>query len=290
MSFNKFFRSACAFAVLAVTSHAALAAVFVPPAAGSITGTTPSGINWTTVATGSSLPVRSTTVAANGRPGAVAYFDTTTGLLQIDPNGWDLNALIISFNSGTGSIGAATPGPFTYATGTGENALSGATGLANQRTFPAPSGASSLPPTTYPARIGITGLPLGTPFTSTGDAGNIASTSGGYWNVAWAFPADLVASGSIASMAMSSFKTYNLQANANANILGWGSQQGVFQYGINGVVGNQMGAVIPVSAVPEPSTIALAGVGLAAAGGINYRRQVRRKKQALLEASVDTLA
>jgi hypothetical protein len=290
MSLNKFFRSVCAIAVLAVTSQAALAAVFVPPPSGSITGTTPSGINWTTVASGSSLPVRSTTTAANGLPGAVVYWDTVTGQLQLDPKGWDLNALVISYNSGTGTIGAATPGPFTYSTGTGENALSGATGLANQKTFPAPSGASSLPPTTYPARIGITGLPLGTPFTSTGDAGNIASTGGGYWNVAWAFPSNLVSSGSISSIALSSFKTYNLQANANANILGWGSQQGVFQYGINGVVGNQMGAVIPVSAVPEPSTIALAGVGIAAAGGINYRRQMRRKKQALLEAAGEIIA
>jgi hypothetical protein len=37
-----------------------------------LTGSSPSGIPWTTVATGTSLPVRSSNESANGQPGAVA--------------------------------------------------------------------------------------------------------------------------------------------------------------------------------------------------------------------------
>jgi autotransporter-associated beta strand protein len=199
------------------------------------------------------------------------YWNTTTGLLQLDPKGWDLNAVIISYSPTTASILSTTPGPFSYATGTGANALSGATGLANQKTFPAASSAGDLPPTTYPARIGITGnLPgtqFGTVFTNTGDVGNIASTgTGGYWNQPWAFPSDLISSASSATMTMSDWRTYDLASNANANILGYGSQQAVFQYGINGVVGNQMGAVIPVSGSPDPTTLTWYGDGSTAGG------------------------
>jgi hypothetical protein len=61
---------------------------------------------------------------------------------------------------------------------------------------------------------------------------------------------------------------------ANRNVLGYGDYQSTFQYTIDGVTGNQVGAVIPVTktqspAVPEPSTLVLAGLaglGLFAAG------------------------
>jgi len=39
-----------------------------------------------------------------------------------------------------------------------------------------------------------------------------------------------------------------------------------------------VGAVIPVSVVPEPSTMILAGVGIAAAAGLDARRRQRRKQ------------
>jgi len=271
-STNDLVRRKClvaAFAMLAMATQAVSAAVFVQPTP---TGTTPSGLQWTTVSTGSSLPVRSTTTSADGRPGAVVYWNTTTGLLQLDPKGWDLNAVIISYSPTTSSISSSTPGPFTYSSGTGFNSLSGATGLANQKTFPAASSAGDLPPTTYAARIGITaqlpGTTFGTKFASVGDTGNIASTgTGGFWNQPWAFPSDLISSGSSATMSMDFWRTYDQSANANANILGYGSQQGVFQYGINGVVGNQVGAVIPVSGSPDPTTLTWYGNGVTAGGG-----------------------
>ena len=58
-------------------------------------------------------------------------------------------------------------------------------------------------------------------------------------------------------------------------MLGFGNYRSTFQYTVNGVVGSQVGAVIPINAIPEPSTIMLAGVGLLAACGLNYRRKQR---------------
>ena len=265
---KKLGRNACAVAVLALAARASSAAVFVQPTA---TGTTPSGLQWSTVSTGSSLPVRSTTLAANGLPGAVVYWNTVTGAVQLDPKGWNLNVAVISYASSTSSILSSTPGPFTYSSGTGYGSLSGTTGLANQKTFPAALDNGDLPPTTFPARVGITASPatgLGVTFASQGDVGNVASTgTSGFWNQPWAFPADMVSSASSATMSMPNWRTFNLAANPNADILGYGSEQGVFQYAIDGVVGNQMGAVIPITQAPTPTTLTWYGDGATAGGG-----------------------
>ena len=122
---KKLGRTACAVALLALAARASSAAVFVQPTA---TGTTPSGLQWSTVSTGSSLPVRSTTLASNGLPGAVVYWNTVTGAVQLDPKGWNLNVAVISYASSTSSILSSTPGPFTYSSGTGYASLSGTTG------------------------------------------------------------------------------------------------------------------------------------------------------------------
>jgi len=259
-----------------LVAQTASAAVFVQPTSTELSGTSPSGLQWTAVATGTALPIRSTaTNAFNGAPGAVIYYNTTTGQLQVDPKSLDLTTLIVTYTSGTVNISGTTPGPFLYPTGTTTNAISPTTGT--PKTFPAVTVLSGLPPTTFAARVGMTvGSPLGPSLATTGDVGNIASTSG-YWNGTWAFPIELVNSGSIGSMVLSNFATIGQNSNLNANTLGWGLGRGTFQYSANGVIGNQVGAVIPVAAIPEPSTIVLAGVGLAAAGGINYRRQQRKK-------------
>ena len=49
-----------------------------------------------------------------------------------------------------------------------------------------------------------------------------------------------------------------------------------FQYNANGISGAQVGAVIPVTAVPEPTTMALAAIGLGIANALKYRRKARR--------------
>ena len=262
-------------ALLATLAFAiqASAGVYVPPQPTDISGTTPSGLSWSAVATGTALPVRtSATSAFNGVPGAVAYFNTVTGQLQVDPKGLDLNAMIITYTTGTVNISGTTPGPFAYATGTAANSYSPLTGT--PKTFPAKDPATAgLAPTTFPARVGTTiGSPLSASLSNTGDPGNIASTGpSGFWNQGWSFPLDLVNSGSVSSMIISNFKTIGQNSNANANILGYGLGFATFQYGINGATGTQVGAVIPV--VPEPSTYALLGAASLAIGAICRRRK-----------------
>jgi hypothetical protein len=260
------------FALLAVLALAiqASAGVYVPPQPSDISGTTPSGLSWSAVSTGTALPIRtSATSSFNGQPGAVAYFNTLTGQLQVDPKGLNLNAMIITYTTGTVNISGTTPGPFTYATGTGANAYSPLTGT--PKTFPAKDPTTAgLAPTTFPSRVGTTiGAPLSASLATTGDVGNIASTSG-FWDGGWSFPLDLVNSGSVSAMVISNFKTIGQNSNANANILGYGLGFATFQYGINGATGTQVGAVIPV--VPEPSTYALLGAASLAIGAICRRR------------------
>jgi hypothetical protein len=261
-------------AVLALAIQAS-AGIYVPPQAADISGTTPSGLSWSAVATGTALPIRtSATSAFNGQPGAVAYFNTLTGQLQVDPKGLNLNAMIITYTTGTVNISGTTPGPFTYATGTGANAYSPLTGT--PKTFPAKDLATAgLAPTTFASRVGLTiGAPLSASLATTGDVGNIASSSTGFWNLGWGFPLDLVNSGSVSAMVISNFKTIGQNSNANANILGYGLGFATFQYGINGATGTQVGAVIPV--VPEPSTYALLGAASLAIGVICRRRSGTR--------------
>ena len=290
MSIKNFVRSVATVVAIAFVASNAQAAVFDPPSTSSTTnqissGTTASGLQWSAVATGTALPIRtSATSSFNGQPGAVVYFNQSTGQIQFDPRGYDVNGVIITFTTGTVNISGTTPGPFTYATGTATNAWSPATGT--PKTFPAIQTLTGLPPTTFAARVGSTiGSPLSPSLTNTGDVGNIASTGAtGYWNLGWSFPLDLVASGSVASMAIQNFKTIGQNSNANANILGYGLGFATFQYGINGVVGNQVGAVVPTIAVPEPGTMILAGVGIAAAAG--YRSRQRRKQAPALTHEV----
>ncbi len=263
-------RVSLAFIAVLALAIQAVAGVFVQPTSTELSGTSPSGLLWTAVATGTALPVRSTaTNAFNGAPGAVIYYNTTTGQLQVDPKSLNLTTLIVTYTSGTVNISGTTPGPFLYPSGTTTNALSPTTGT--PKTFPAVTVVSGLPPTTFAARVGMSvGSPLGPSLATTGDVGNIASTSG-YWNGTWAFPIELVNSGSIGSMVLSNFATIGQNSNLNANTLGWGLGRGTFQYSANGVIGNQVGAVIPVT-VPEPSTYAI--LGAASLGvGLLCRRQ-----------------
>ncbi len=262
----------CVGVVLALALQAS-AGVYVPAQPTDISGTTASGLQWSAVATGTALPVRTSgTNPLNGAAGAVAYFNTLTGQLQVDPRGYDLNQLFITYTTGTVNTSGTTPGPFTYATGTGTNAYSPTTGT--PRTLPAVQAVFGLPPNTFAARVGMSvGPPLSPLLATSGDPGNIASTTG-FWNGTWSFPLDLVNSGSVSSMAISNFKTIGQNSNANANILGYGLGFATFQYGISGATGTQVGAVIPV--VPEPSTCAMALAGLAFGGYSMFRRRRAR--------------
>lgn len=270
-------------AVIAVVALAleASAAVFVQPP---VSGTTPSGIPWSAVATGTALPIRSSGTQ-NGLPGAVAYWNTQTGELQIDPKGWNLSLFNFTYTTGTVNTTGTTPGPLTYASGTSPTSaiVSGATGLANQKTLPA--GTWTLI-TCAPARIAGTVSLVRVPTLATSyDSGNGAANgtspyatdpSGvasvpGWFNQPWAFPLGMVNSGSVASMTNENWKTFGVTGNANANVLGYGNYKSTFQYTIDGVTGNMVGAVIPV--VPEPSTYAILGAASIAIGSLCRRRK-----------------
>ena len=272
MSIRSFARGVVAASLVAVGSLSATAGVFVQPTPAELSGTAPSGVAWTAVATGTFMPVTGTSAAA-GSPGAVVYFNTQTGQIQIDPKGLQLSTAIITYGTGTTNISGTTPGPFVYPSGTTTNAISPTTGT--PKTFPAVTAVTGLPPTTFAARVGMTiGAPLGPSLATSGDVGNIASTTG-FWDQPWAFPIELVASGSTGAMTLSNFYTVGQTTNPNINKLGFGNGRATFQYSANGIVGNQVGAVIPV--VPEPTTMALAAIGLGIAGTLNYRRRKARR-------------
>ena len=288
MSIKNFVRSVAAIAVVALAASSVHSAVFDQPTTSStsnlISGTTASGLTWESVSTGTALPVRSSTSGSNGLPGAVVYFNTVTGQLQVDPKGLSLSTVIITYTTGTANVTGANAGPFTYASGTTTNAISPTTGT--PKTFPAVTAVTGLPPTTIAARVGMTiGAPLGPSLATTYDPGNGASSTG-FWNLPWSFPMDLVASGSTAVMTISDFATIGQNSNANANILGFGLGRSTFQYTASNITGTQVGAVIPVTAVPEPSTMILAGVGIAAAAGLDVRRRQRRKQAPALTHEV----
>lgn len=163
--------------------------LFTPPT--NITGNTPSGIPWSTVATGTSLPIRSSTTAADGLPGAVAYYNIVTGELSIDPKGLNISLFNFTYTHGSSNISGTGPtgsGPLMFSCGYQTNTqgwtptcsptsgnVSGTTGLANVQTFPA--GTWTLM-TFLPARMAASVSLTGNATLSTnGDPANIGSTN-----------------------------------------------------------------------------------------------------------------
>jgi len=219
------------------------------------TATSASGILWTTVAKGTSLPLRSSGIY-NGLPGAVAYYDVATGKISIDPKGWDLSLFNFTYTYGAVNINGLTPGPFVYSDGYSYSQLtpycslatcnvSGATGIANIKALPA--GQWTLK-TIFPARIaGTVSLVQVPTLLTSGDSANIASTSG-WLNNYWSF-GTLIHPDSVSGIISSNFKVFGVSGNLNANILGYGNYQHVFQYTVNGVTGNMVGALIPYNSL-----------------------------------------
>lgn len=250
-------------------AHVALGAVFNDPTP-YLTGNTPSGIPWATVATGTSLPIRSSTTTYAGKPGAVAYYNVKTGQLSIDPKGWNIALINFTYTSGNVNINSSTVGPLRYASGTSPSSavVSGVTGVGNQRTLPA--GTWTLI-TAFQARIAATVSVVRAPTLATVyDAGNGAASgtspystnpageavTAGWFTQPWTFPADLVDAASVATINITYWKVFGVTGHLNANILGHGNYQGVFQYTVDGVAGSQVGPVIPYS-IREPTTTVL---------------------------------
>ena len=301
MSIRNFVRSVAAIAVVAIAASTTQAAIFDQPTTSNpnnlISGTTPSGLTWASVATGTALPIRSSGTQ-NGAPGAVAYWNVNTGQLQIDPKGWNISLRNFTYTTRTANTSGSTAGPLVYATGTSPttNTVSPTTGTPREL----PAGTWTLI-TCAPARIAGTVSLVRSPTLATSyDPGNGAGSgstpystnplgeavTAGWFTQPWAFPNTLVNSGSISSMTISNWKVFGVTGNANANVLGYGNYQSTFQYTVDGVTGNMVGAVIPVSVVPEPGTMILAGVGIAAAAGLDARRRQRRKQAPALTHKV----
>ena len=53
-----------------------------------------------------------------------AYFDVSTGVLQLDPTGQDISLVNFTYNTEVANILGTTPGPFVFPSGTGRQVVS----------------------------------------------------------------------------------------------------------------------------------------------------------------------
>jgi hypothetical protein len=229
-----------------------------------LTGSSPSGIPWSTVATGTSLPLYSATASANGQPGAVAYYNVSTGELLFDPKGWNIslvnftyrNPVVLATSGVPANTGVSDPGPFVYSCGyTSATAgpICSIGGLSSTwNVSPATGAKQNLPAGTWALnvasrnRLAATVSLVRSPTLATsGDAANIASTNG-WFNLPWSF-GNIVNTDSLSAIEQANWIVATVQNNPNANVLGYGNCRGVFQYTIDGIQGNFVGPIIPFS-------------------------------------------
>ena len=230
-----------------------------------VSGTAANGSTWASFMSGTT-PVSYFVVSGPNDAGS----GTQIGSLMFDPKGW--SAGLIDFRYGYfGTIGSGTVGPYVYSTGTGNGAVSS---TSVERTLPAGTWGAV---TTFPARLAGSVSLINSPSLST-SGGNIASTNG-WFNQPWSFGAvapsvtQLLMYSTSAGQGFRAIQSNNIAAPVN--LLGYGNGYGMFTWTEAGVSGNRYGAIIPVQAVPEPSSLVLAGLGIAA-GGIHLRRRLLR--------------
>jgi hypothetical protein len=162
-----------------------------------------------------------------------AYFDVTTGELELDPAGRDLALFNFTYNPDGGNILGTTPGPFLYPYGTVQDAVSTA---AQAKTLPA--GTWTLV-TTFPARLAGAVTLINTPTLATSGP-NSASTNG-WFNKPWSFGSVIAPRSLTAAEAQRNF------IGVTTTDLGQGPGRGMFHYTVNGVIGNQYGRLIVVA-------------------------------------------
>ena len=226
--------------------HPACAELFHMPV---LSGSAPSGIAWSDIATGTNLVIRSSGTN-NGAPGAVAYYDVNTGELQIDPKGWTISLINFTYTILTNNPSITNAGPLVYPWGASPTSLIVSPTNGEPRRLPA--GTWTLI-TASPSRLAGTVSLVRVPTLATsGDAGNIASVSG-WFDQPWSFGVIMTNADVLSYNSMTNFKVFGVSGNANANILGYGNYRSVFQYTVDGVTGNQVGPIIPYESGPLAS-------------------------------------
>ena len=172
-----------------------------------------------------------------------AYFDVSTGVLQIDPAGHNLSLVNFTYNTEVVNITGASPGPFVFPAGTVQNAVSTPT---EKKTFPV--GTWTLL-TTFPARI-AGAITLGNTPTLATSGGNSASTNG-WFNKPWSFGAV------VAPNTLSIAEAKRNFVSITTKDIGFGPGRDLFQYTEFGVTGSFYGQVM-VSGTPD-SLLGVAG-------------------------------
>ena len=160
-----------------------------------------------------------------------AYFDVSTGVLQLDPVGHNLSLVNFTYNAQVANITGSSPGPFVFPGGTVQNAVSTTT---EKKTFPV--GTWSLL-TTFPAR-NAGAITLGNTPTLATSGANSASTNG-WFNKAWSFGAVTAPDALSIKDARQNF----IGVNATTDV-GFGQGRDIFQYTEFGVTGLHYGQVV----------------------------------------------
>ena len=172
-----------------------------------------------------------------------AYFDVSTGVLQIDPAGRNLSLVNFTYNTEVVNITGSSPGPFVFPAGTVQNAVSTPT---EKKTFPV--GTWTLL-TTFPARI-AGAITLGNSPTLATSGANSASTNG-WFNKPWNFGAV------VAPNTLSIAEAKRNFISITTKDIGSGPGRNLFQYTEFGVTGSYYGQVV-VSGTPD-SLLGIAG-------------------------------
>lgn len=175
-----------------------------------------------------------------------AYFDVTTGELELDPAGLDVALFNFTYNTEATNITGTSPGPFRYPTGTVQQAVSTAD---QARTLPA--GGWSLV-TTFPARLAGAITLTNTPTLATSGA-NSASTNG-WFNKPWSFGSVIDPQSLTVAEARRNF------VSITTTDAGLGPGRGLFHYTVHGSVGNKYGPVIVVASGGQAATTSIIGL------------------------------
>lgn len=164
-----------------------------------------------------------------------AYFDVSTGVLQLDPVGHNLSLVNFTYNPKVENITPTLNGPFVFPQGTGRNVVS-TPAVKNML----PEGAWTLL-TTFPARIAGAVSLTRTPTLATSGA-NSASTNG-WFNKPWSFGAVVAPNSLSISEARNNLISVD-NGGYPAPDIGFGKGRGVFHYTEDGVIGHYYGQVI----------------------------------------------